>query len=106
MVMRYGMVKTLGNISYDDERTPFVGQNFVQKTREFSEETAREIDVAVRDIVRSAYDKTLAILNRQRAVLESGAQRLLDKETLAEEELEEFREAVKPAELREALKPA
>jgi cell division protease FtsH len=106
MVMRYGMVKTLGNISYDDERAPFVGQNFVQKTREFSEETAREIDVAVRDIVRSAYDKTLAILNRQRAVLESGAQRLLDKETLAEEELEEFREAVKPAELREALKPA
>ena len=97
MVMRYGMVKTLGNISYEDERTPFLGQNFVQKTREFSEETAREIDVAVRDIVKSAYDKTLAILNRQRSVLERGAERLLEKETLAEEELEEFKEAVRPA---------
>jgi len=97
MVMRYGMVKTLGNVAYEEERSPFLNQNFVQKSRDYSEETAREIDVAVRDIVKSAYDSALAILSRQRSVLESGAKRLLEKETLAEAELDEFREAVKPA---------
>src|SRR4051812_6402486 len=97
MVMRYGMVKALGNVAYEDEPSPFLNQNFVQKNRDYSEETAREIDVAVREFVKSAYDKVVSNLTRQRAVLERGAQRLLDKETLAEDELNEFREAVTPA---------
>jgi len=97
MVMRYGMVKSLGNVAYEEERSPFLNQNFVQKNRDYSEETAREIDVAVREIVKAAYDKVLSILIRQRTVLERGAQRLLEKETLAEDELDEFRQAVAPA---------
>src|SRR3954465_4637330 len=96
MVMRYGMVKALGHVAYEEEPSPFLNQNFVQKNRDYSEETAREIDVAVREFVKSAYDKTVAILNRQRAVLERGAQRLLDVETLAEDDLEEYRRAVAP----------
>ncbi|HZQ74563.1 MAG TPA: ATP-dependent zinc metalloprotease FtsH [Burkholderiales bacterium] len=97
MVMRYGMVKALGNVAYEEERAPFLGGPLPQGHREYSEETAREIDVAVRDIVKSAYDKVLAILTKQRTVLEHGAQRLLEKETLAEEELDEFRRAMAPA---------
>src|SRR5687768_15233197 len=50
MVMRYGMVKNLGNVAYEEEQAPFLGG--FQKKREFSEATAREIDVAVRDIVK------------------------------------------------------
>src|SRR5687767_180359 len=49
MVMRYGMVKNLGHVAYADEPTPFLSNQPFQKSREFSEETAREIDVAVRD---------------------------------------------------------
>jgi cell division protease FtsH len=97
MVMRYGMVKALGNVAYEEERAPFLGGPMPQGHREYSEQTAREIDVAVRDIVKSAYDKVLAILTRQHAVLERGAQRLLEKETLVEEELDEFRRQVAPA---------
>jgi cell division protease FtsH len=97
MVMRYGMVKSLGNVAYEEDRSPFPNQNFFQKSREYSEETAREIDVAVRDIVKGAYEKVIAILTRQRAVLERGAMRLLEKETLAEDELDEFKRAVNPA---------
>jgi cell division protease FtsH len=59
--------------------------------REHSEETAREIDVAVREFVTRAYDKALAILARERATLERGAARLLEKETLAEAEIAELR---------------
>ena len=45
----------------------------------------------MREIVAAAYDKALAILGRERDTLERGAQRLLEKETLAEPELAEFR---------------
>src|SRR5690349_18854656 len=94
MVMRYGMVKSLGNVAYEEERSPFLNQNFFQKSRDYSEETAREIDVAVREIVKAAYDKGLAILTRHRAALEAWAKKLLEKETLAEAELAELRSAV------------
>ncbi len=90
MAMRYGMVKTLGPIAYEEERSPFLGVP-TAAPREHSEETAREIDIAVREIVKAAYDKALAILGRERDTLERGAQRLLEKETLAEPELAEFR---------------
>jgi len=94
MVMRYGMVKNLGNVAYEEEQVPFLGG--VQKKREFSEATAREIDVAVRDIVKGAYDKALGILSKERKLLENWAQRLLEKETLVEVELDELRRAIAP----------
>jgi cell division protease FtsH len=96
MVMRYGMVKSLGFVAYEEERSPFLPNQAFQR-REFSEETAREIDVAVRDIVKAAYDKALGILSRNKALLENWARRLLEKETLAEAELAELRRAVTPA---------
>ncbi len=98
MVMRYGMVKALGNIAYEEERTPFLaGVPAAPGPREFSEETAREIDIAVREIVKAAYDKALAILARERAVLERGAARLLEKETLTEADLADLKAAIRPA---------
>jgi cell division protease FtsH len=89
MVMRYGMVKTLGHVAYENEPVGFLNNNITQK--QFSEETAREIDIAVRDIVKACYDKALAILKREKAQLERWAQKLLEKETLLEGELEELR---------------
>jgi cell division protease FtsH len=97
MVMRYGMVKSLGFVAYEEERSPFLGGPMPTGHREYSEQTAREIDVAVRDIVKAAYDKALGILSREKALLETWARRLLEKETLAEAELEELRRAVAPA---------
>src|SRR6185369_16513439 len=46
MVMRYGMVRTLGHVAYENEPAGFLSNNISQK--QFSETTAREIDVAVR----------------------------------------------------------
>jgi cell division protease FtsH len=95
MVMRYGMVKSLGQVAYEEERAPYLGIP-VPSAREHSEETAREIDVAVREIVGRAYEKALAILGRERAVLEQGAQKLLEKETLAESDIELIRKSLSP----------
>jgi cell division protease FtsH len=94
MVMRYAMVPALGPVAYEEERSPFFGGPLPQGHREYSEETAREIDVAVRSIVDGTYQKAVAILKRNRAALESWAQQLLEKETLAETQLEELRKAV------------
>src|SRR5213076_3152973 len=70
MVMRYGMVKALGHVAYEEERPPYLGGPLPMGHREYSEATAREIDVAVRQIVDSTYEKALAILQRERAMLE------------------------------------
>src|SRR5688500_8113195 len=93
MVMRYGMVKTLGHVAYENEPVGFLNNNITQK--QFSEETAREIDVAVRDIVKVCYDKALGILSREKKLLERWAQKLLEKETLVETELDELRASLK-----------
>jgi len=94
MVMRYAMVPSLGPVAYEEERAPFLAGPLPQGHREYSEETAREIDVAVRSIVDATYQKALAILQRNRTALESWAHKLLEKETLAEAELDELRKSV------------
>ncbi|HKX37175.1 MAG TPA: cell division protein FtsH, partial [Burkholderiales bacterium] len=97
MVMRYGMVPSLGNVAYEEERSPFLSNQMFQKNREYSEQTAREIDVAVRDIIKAAYDKALSILSSHKQHLERWAGKLLEKETLVETELGELRKAITAA---------
>ena len=92
MVMRYGMDERLGPVSYDQERTPFLEGPHAPVPKEFSEETAREIDEAVRALVSRAFERSVQILIEKRAVLEKTARELLLKETLNEEDLRKVRE--------------
>jgi cell division protease FtsH len=88
MVMRYGMDPRLGNVSYESERAAFLEQApGALHERRYSDETAREIDRAVREIVDEAFERALGILKERRRTLEDGAQALLAKETLVEEDL-------------------
>lgn len=89
MVTRYGMVAKLGQVTFEDQPQPFLGIPAPPfgAERRYSEETAREIDMAVRDIVAQAFDKAVGILTAKRATLERAAARLLEKETLTEAEL-------------------
>jgi len=84
IVLRYGMDPRLGPVAWDaDQGSQFLGpQSVFPKPRRFSEETAREIDVAVRGYVEAAQKRALAILSENRAALEEGAQALLEHETL------------------------
>jgi cell division protease FtsH len=92
MVMRYGMEEKLGHVAYEAERPLFLGiPDSMQRGRDFSEETAREIDCAVRKFVESAFDKAAGVLKQRQDLLERGAQLLLQRETLNEEELKAFR---------------
>jgi len=56
-----------------------------------AETTAREIDVAVRDIVAKAQARALEILGRVRGDLDAGATLLLTKETLTVDEFPPLR---------------
>jgi cell division protease FtsH len=93
IVMRYGMHEKLGHIAYAEERAPFLGTPAAPgwRERDYSEETAREIDCAVREIVASAFERALALLTKNRATLEEGARKLLERETLGEAELAALR---------------
>jgi cell division protease FtsH len=89
MVTRFGMVEKLGQVTFEEAPQNFLGTptpSYGQE-RKYSEETAREIDTAVRDIVGQAFDKALGILRSKRAILERTAQKLLEKETLTEADL-------------------
>jgi len=88
MVMRYGMHAKLGHVAYQTERPAFLPvPGVVPEARTYSEDTAREIDVAVREIVQVAFDRAVAILSGRRDILERGARLLLARETLTEDDL-------------------
>ncbi len=86
MVVRYGMNEDLGYVAFDPQRQQMLDLNAVMAPNNIraSEDTLRRIDDAIRGIVMAGFDRALAILNANRAVLERGAHALLDKETLDE----------------------
>ena len=74
MVTRYAMVPELGHVTYDNEPVGMLGPGLGQLSRrDYSNETAREIDGAVRRIVDQAFVWARAILDRNRPLLEEGA---------------------------------
>jgi cell division protease FtsH len=96
MVTRYAMVPKLGNVAFESEPTGFMGGHpggFLERT--YSEETAREIDCAVREIVEGAFGKVREVLLQNRDVLDKGARELLEKETLDEAAVEQLFGAVR-----------
>ena len=56
------------------------------REKDYSEDTAREIDVTVRMLIDEAYDRAVALLTERRALLEEGAGLLLEKETITPED--------------------
>jgi cell division protease FtsH len=87
MVTRYGMDPTLGQAAYETERGTFLGLPSEGGGRRFSDETGREIDVAVRERIDKAYQRALEILRKRRGELTTLSRTLLEKETLTADEL-------------------
>src|SRR5438128_3827905 len=87
MVTRFGMGAALGPVTYQTEPSSFLGQA-IGSQRLYAEETAREIDVAVRGIIEAQFQRARALLATNRTLLDEAARLLLAKETLAGEELE------------------
>ena len=92
MVLRFGMDEKLGPVAWDTEQGQFLNQPGVfWQQRRFSDETAHEIDLAVRSHLEGALARAVGILRVNRAALDEGAASLLAHETLRAEELPKVR---------------
>ena len=92
MVLRFGMDKALGPVAWDTEQGQFLGQpGAFWQPRRFSDQTAYEIDQAVRTRLEAALVRAIGILSYNRAELDQGAESLLAHETLGAEDLPKVR---------------
>lgn len=87
MVMRFGMTKELGFVSYEDSGPTFLEVKEGFGRASLADHTANEIDQCVKKIVMEAYDRAYAFLEDHRSLLMTAAEELRSKETLNEEEL-------------------
>ena len=87
---QFGMVPSLGDVAYDRQHSLLLqgAQEPGWFERSYSEQTAREIDCAVREMVSRAAERALAELETRRDALVRGAKQLLEKETLTAADLQ------------------
>ncbi|MCB9556346.1 MAG: ATP-dependent metallopeptidase FtsH/Yme1/Tma family protein [Deltaproteobacteria bacterium] len=98
MVTKYAMEPQLGHVAFDAGRQSFLGPaGEISAPRPYGDDTAREIDCAVRKNVLTAFERAVAILRDNRQLLEESAGLLLQRETLDEGELLRLFARVKPA---------
>jgi cell division protease FtsH len=97
MVKEFGMSR-LGRVFYREETgSPFLnGPAWGPAEREYSEQTAREIDVEVRQILDDATEEVRRILRERQAALEAVAQLLVEKEVIDGAELHRLLEQHSP----------
>ncbi len=82
MVCEWGMSEKLGPLSYGKkEEQIFLGREFATH-KDYSEETARTIDIEVQSLVMGNYEKAKKLLNGHIDILHKIAIELLEKEVL------------------------
>ena len=85
MVTIYGLNDKVGNISYYDSS----GQSEYNFGKPYSEQTAKLIDEEISKIIETQYQRALTILTENRDKLDALAAKLLEKEVIFREDLEE-----------------
>lgn len=88
MVCAYGMSQKLGPLTLGKKnKSLFLGTEYGEE-KNYSEETAREIDAEVKEIIENCYTNVRSILSDKRAILDALASKLEEKEMLSGEEVE------------------
>ncbi len=86
MVTIYGLNDKLGNISYYDSS----GQSEYSFGKPYSDQTAKMIDEEISKIIETQYQRALQILEENKDKLDALANKLLEKEVIFREDLEEI----------------
>lgn len=90
MVCEWGMSEKVGPITFGKgEEQIFLGKE-ISKPKDYSEETAIEIDSEIKDIIKTNYSKTKALLEDHIELLHKLAELLLEKEVIDGKELDEL----------------
>jgi cell division protease FtsH len=87
MISDYGMSDKFQNVTLPSQRSPlFLPGEAGPGQREYSESTQQYIDEEITRIIKTRYEKAVTFLEEKRATVERIAQRLLEVETIGEEE--------------------
>ena len=102
MVCEYGMSR-LGPLTFGKkEEQIFLGREIAQH-RDFSEETARQIDQEVRRLIDEAYNSAYSIVDANKDAMHRIAAALLERETIDAEEVRMLIDGTTLPEMRSAL---
>lgn len=92
MVKEYGMSEKMGLVTFEQgDRPLFLGGGFAAK-KEYSEETAREIDLEIRKIIDESLQRVRNILTEKKEILKGMAHTLMEKEVIEGDELKKLLE--------------
>jgi len=86
MVTIYGLSDVIGNLSYYDSS----GQQEFSFGKPYSEETAKIIDKEISNIIEAQYSRAVQILSSNQDKLNALSAKLLEKEVIFKEDLEEI----------------
>ncbi len=96
MIRNWGMSETLGLVNYaQNEEHVFLGRDIVQH-RNYSEETARKIDMEVTRLINNSYVVAKQVLTDNVDVLHKLTALLLEKETVMGNELDALIREMRP----------
>ena len=90
MVKAFGMSEKLGYVTFEKEKQPLFLPSSLFPTREYSEDTAKQIDEEVKKIVDETYLRVKEILTAKKDKLEELARLLLEKEVVEEADLKKI----------------
>ncbi len=82
MVREWGMSDKIGPMAWASGGPVFLGEDLMTAGRDFSDDTARVIDVEIEKILREQENRARTLLNQHRPGLDLVAQALLDRETV------------------------
>jgi cell division protease FtsH len=90
MVKEYGMSETLGYVTFEKEKRPLFLPSSFFASKEYSEDTARQIDAEVKKIIDETYGRVKGIILSQKDKLTELAHLLLEKEVVEEADLKKI----------------
>ncbi|MHC2791865.1 cell division protease FtsH [Mesorhizobium jarvisii] len=91
-VTRFGMDPTVGQAVLEEQRLQWLGDGpGLPNKKDYSEATAREVDLAVRGMIDEAFANARDLLRERITDLRAGARLLLEKETLTPDDFAPLR---------------
>ncbi|MBD9603073.1 ATP-dependent zinc metalloprotease FtsH [Pseudomonas sp. PDM10] len=103
LITRFGMSTELGQSVLERQSATYLGERMQGVgEKDYSEQTAREVDLGIRALLDEAFGRAKALLASRRGDLDAGAHLLVEKETLTPEEFPPLM-PIKPAPLSTPL---